>query len=74
MKYRFETGAGLICVIVLTIGLLGCGENDGSDESESFFQCDAVVADADCDTSKRPIVFIHGTFGSATEISTPAMC
>jgi pimeloyl-ACP methyl ester carboxylesterase len=30
------------------------------------------VPDSECDTTKRPIVFIHGTFGSATEISTPA--
>jgi pimeloyl-ACP methyl ester carboxylesterase len=34
--------------------------------------CETVVADADCDESLAPIVFIHGTFGSATEISTPA--
>lgn len=34
--------------------------------------CDVIVADADCDTSLRPIVFIHGTFGSATEISNTA--
>jgi pimeloyl-ACP methyl ester carboxylesterase len=62
----------LICGTVLAIGILGCGDDDGSNEQESFFKCDVVVADADCDTSKQPIVFIHGTFGSATEISTPA--
>jgi len=72
MMHRFATGAGSFCIAVLVIGILGCGDDDGSGGTGSFFQCDVVVADADCDTSKRPIVFIHGTFGSATEISTPA--
>ena len=62
----------MISGAVLAIGILGCGDDDGSNELASFFRCDVVVADADCDKSKQPIVFIHGTFGSATEISTPA--
>jgi pimeloyl-ACP methyl ester carboxylesterase len=44
----------------------------GGAEPQSIYQCDVVVPDSDCDKTKRPIVFIHGTFGSATEISTPA--
>jgi pimeloyl-ACP methyl ester carboxylesterase len=36
-------------------------------------ECDRVVADEDCDKTLRPIVFVHGTFGSATEISNTAM-
>jgi len=35
-------------------------------------ECDSVVADQDCDRTLRPIVFVHGTFGSATEISNTA--
>jgi pimeloyl-ACP methyl ester carboxylesterase len=27
-------------------------------------ECPVVVADADCDQSQRPFVFVHGTFGS----------
>ncbi|MGH7788391.1 MAG: alpha/beta fold hydrolase [Candidatus Binatia bacterium] len=27
-------------------------------------ECPVVVADADCDRSQRPFVFVHGTFGS----------
>jgi hypothetical protein len=34
--------------------------------------CSAIVADADCDESLRPFVFVHGTFGSATEVSNVA--
>jgi len=71
MTHRFAAGARWMCITLLALGVPGCGDDD-SDELESFFQCDVVVDDADCDTSKRPIVFIHGTFGSATEISTPA--
>jgi pimeloyl-ACP methyl ester carboxylesterase len=34
--------------------------------------CSTIVADADCDTSRRPFVFVHGTFGAATEVSNVA--
>jgi pimeloyl-ACP methyl ester carboxylesterase len=68
----------------LTVALgavsLGCGSDDGAgddtpgggNELQSIYECNVVVPDAECDTSKAPIVFIHGTFGSATEVSTPA--
>jgi len=36
-------------------------------------ECPVIVADADCDTSKRPIVFVHGTFGSGDNIANVAM-
>lgn len=32
-----------------------------------------IVADADCDTSKAPFVFVHGTFGSGDNIANVAM-
>ncbi len=35
--------------------------------------CPVVVADADCDTSKRPFVFVHGTYGSGDNIANVAM-
>jgi hypothetical protein len=31
--------------------------------------CPIVVADADCDKSLRPLVFVHGTFGSGDDIA-----
>lgn len=40
--------------------------NQGPSVTES---CGAIVADADCDTSQRPIVFVHGTFGSGDNIA-----
>ncbi|MGH6692938.1 MAG: esterase/lipase family protein, partial [Gammaproteobacteria bacterium] len=76
MTYRLLAAATFVYIAVLAAGVLGCGDGsqtaDDGNELESIYQCDVVVPDADCDTSKRPIVFIHGTFGSATEISTPA--
>jgi len=35
--------------------------------------CDNEIPASECDDSKQPIVFIHGTFGSATEISKTAL-
>ncbi len=33
-------------------------------ETPANVECPVVVADADCDRSQRPFVFVHGTFGS----------
>ena len=33
-------------------------------ETPANIECPVVVADADCDQSQRPFVFVHGTFGS----------
>jgi pimeloyl-ACP methyl ester carboxylesterase len=33
-------------------------------ETPANVECPVVVADADCDQSQRPFVFVHGTFGS----------
>jgi pimeloyl-ACP methyl ester carboxylesterase len=35
--------------------------------------CERVVSDSDCDKSLRPIVFVHGTFGSGDQLANPAM-
>jgi pimeloyl-ACP methyl ester carboxylesterase len=61
-----------LSLAVLCTTALACSDASNGDDLESIYQCDVVVADADCDTSKAPIVFIHGTYGSATEVSTPA--
>jgi hypothetical protein len=55
-----------------TDGTGGGGGGGGGGGSAADDACDVVVPDADCDTSLMPIVFIHGTFGSATEISNTA--
>jgi len=61
----------------LLLSLSACSDDDPvastNDPNTPGDNCERVVADADCDDSLRPIVFIHGTFGSATEISNPAM-
>jgi pimeloyl-ACP methyl ester carboxylesterase len=35
--------------------------------------CPVVVADADCDKSQRPFVFVHGTYGSGDNIANVAL-
>ena len=62
----------------LLFGLCGLATlacSDSADQASSpgaVDQCQVIVADADCDTSLRPFVFVHGTFGSATEVSNLA--
>jgi len=34
--------------------------------------CDVVVSDADCDDTLRPLVFVHGTFGSGDNFALSA--
>ena len=46
----------------------GAADGSGTDEL-----CPVIVADADCDTSKRPFVFVHGTYGSGDNIANVAM-
>jgi pimeloyl-ACP methyl ester carboxylesterase len=36
-------------------------------------ECPVVVSDTTCDTTQRPIVFVHGTFGSGDNIANPAL-
>jgi pimeloyl-ACP methyl ester carboxylesterase len=35
--------------------------------------CPVVVAEADCDTSRRPLVFVHGLYGSGDNIANVAL-
>lgn len=53
------------------LALVGCSEDGGSEPNDS--NCPVVVADADCDTSKEPIVFVHGTYGSGDNIANVAL-
>lgn len=51
-------------------------EHDGGKHASApapELMCERVVSDSDCDKTLRPIVFVHGTFGSATEISNTAL-
>jgi hypothetical protein len=53
--------------------LTACGgDDDPAGQSQTPNVNQGCVADADCDESLRPFVFIHGTFGSATEVSNVA--
>lgn len=66
--------ATFLCTIL--VGLvafgIGCGGGNGG-SLPSPRQCEEVIPNSECDDSKRPIVFIHGTYGSATEISKTAL-
>ena len=60
------TKAVRLALLIITAGLLSaCGEGTSIVTSTSTVsQCPVVVADAGCDKSQRPFVFVHGTFGS----------
>ncbi|MCP4602508.1 MAG: hypothetical protein GY847_18660 [Proteobacteria bacterium] len=46
------------------------GESDTDSDGD---ECSVIVADGDCDTSLRPIVFVHGTYGSGDNIGNVAL-
>jgi pimeloyl-ACP methyl ester carboxylesterase len=48
------------------------GDTSPAPGSSPSDNCPVVVPDAECDKSLRPFVFVHGTFGSATEVSNIA--
>jgi pimeloyl-ACP methyl ester carboxylesterase len=60
------------------LSLVACGDSeDGAPNEDAAYvapadACPVVVSDADCDKSLRPIVFVHGTFGSGDNISLVA--
>ena len=45
----------------------------GPDASDASGQCPVVVRESDCDRTQRPIVFVHGTFGSGDNIANVAL-
>jgi pimeloyl-ACP methyl ester carboxylesterase len=55
----------------------GAGGSSGSHAntagSGSADECAVVVKDEDCDKTKRPFVFVHGTYGSASNIGNVAL-
>jgi pimeloyl-ACP methyl ester carboxylesterase len=47
--------------------------DDGGDEQELPPGCERLVNDRDCDKSKRPIVFVHGTVANGDSFAHPAL-
>jgi pimeloyl-ACP methyl ester carboxylesterase len=45
---------------------------EASSPIETAAACTVVVKDADCDRTKRPIVFVHGTYGSGANFENVA--
>jgi len=43
------------------------------DSGDASTQCPVVVKESDCDRTQRPIVFVHGTFGSGDNIANVAL-
>ena len=58
MRTRVALAFSLLLPIVAACG----GDDDQG--STTGLACPVVVADADCDQTQRPFVFVHGTFGS----------
>jgi pimeloyl-ACP methyl ester carboxylesterase len=67
---------------VALIAVAGCGgptttglapASDGGTRDGDVPQCPVEVRESDCDKSQRPIVFVHGTYGSGDNIANVAM-
>lgn len=67
-------------VLLCSVGLTGCEEEGGSTGKDELITrepsplavaegCSVIVSDLDCNTKLRPIVFVHGTFGSGDNIA-----
>jgi triacylglycerol esterase/lipase EstA (alpha/beta hydrolase family) len=65
-------GGVLAGMVVGGFALAGCTSDDGNSAANPNDVCDVVVADADCDETKGPIVFVHGTYGSGDNIANVA--
>ena len=60
----------IACLFFSAFALSGCGSDDApSAGGGTSSDCPVVVKDADCDKSRRPIVFVHGTYGSGDNIA-----
>jgi pimeloyl-ACP methyl ester carboxylesterase len=51
----------------------GANTVDAGGRDPNDLSCDVVVSDADCDESKAPFVFVHGTYGSGDNIANIAL-
>jgi pimeloyl-ACP methyl ester carboxylesterase len=78
MNYESRLRIGFLAAL----GLLHCGESsttglapasDSGPGDSTSSECPVEVRDADCDKSQRPIVFVHGTYGSGDNIANVAL-
>jgi len=70
---------------IALLGLTGCGSSStegitptpdsgqGGTPDSGVAACAVEVREADCDKSQRPIVFVHGTYGSGDNIANLAL-
>lgn len=65
-------GGLLAGMLVGGLAIGGCTGDDATPNNPNDV-CDLVVADADCDETKGPIVFVHGTYGSGDNIANVAL-
>jgi len=59
---------GALSLLFVLASACGDGGTSGSG-SGGTLSCPVVIADADCDRTQRPFVFVHGTFGSGDNFS-----
>lgn len=55
------TALPFLCLLLV---VASCGDDGEGEGATGSLACPAVVPDAACDRGQRPIVFVHGTFGS----------
>lgn len=71
----FNRGCAVLGCFWLLSPVACTTENESTEENldeETDDQCEVIVADEDCDESKEPFVFVHGTFGSGDNIANVA--
>jgi alpha/beta hydrolase fold len=83
MRELFESKLVLMLVCGVLGSAFGCSDDaaskdadagvDAGGKPEPSAECPVIVSDDDCDESKRPIVYIHGTYASGDNISYIAM-
>jgi hypothetical protein len=54
-------------------GMSGAGGKAATDGPSSPAACPSMVNDSDCDKSRRPIVFVHGTVANGESFAHPAL-
>src|SRR5262245_29290593 len=64
-----------LCCFAVSLATACSSDSDdaGSDGDDTDASCPDVVKDSDCDASLRPLVFVHGLYGSGDNIANVAL-
>jgi pimeloyl-ACP methyl ester carboxylesterase len=72
-----STGHWVLCSAWLSLAVACSNDRKAVDDADGGetkdARCPVVVAEADCDRSQRPFVFVHGLYGSGDNIANVAL-